>query len=363
MVKTKIAIIGGGISGLYAAYLLEQAGITDYILLEARDRLGGRIHVKNGFDLGATWIWPDLNPRLMQLIRQFEIPFFDQSVKGDFVIEESREKSPIRLPNNSWSASSIRLKGGMDSLVQALATRIPTSRIVMGQKVINIIHHAHSEIEIISECHDGRAEHYQVSSVLLAIPSRLAIKQVSFKPALPQGIVSQWEKMATWMAPHAKYIAVYPKAFWKKQGLSGQARSYIGPMAEIHDASSQDEKAALFGFLGVPANVRQKVSKQDLLAHCRAQLVRLFGAEAAEPENEFLKDWSTDEFTATDMDWKNLSSMHGYAPEMTPVDLPWNNQIIGIASEWSKDYSGYLAGAIDAAMVGVKHLLNSMEEA
>ncbi|WP_413786507.1 NAD(P)-binding protein [Psychrobacter immobilis] len=33
-----IAIIGRGLSGLYAAFLLEQCGI-DYILLEARDRL------------------------------------------------------------------------------------------------------------------------------------------------------------------------------------------------------------------------------------------------------------------------------------------------------------------------------------
>lgn len=37
-----VAIIGGGLSGLYAAYLLEQKSI-DYILLEARDTLGGRI--------------------------------------------------------------------------------------------------------------------------------------------------------------------------------------------------------------------------------------------------------------------------------------------------------------------------------
>ena len=82
-----IAIIGGGLSGLYAAFLLEQRGI-DYILLEARDRLGGRIAVApslinkasvnkastemsfkslssdnemlgDGFDLGPSWFWPD----------------------------------------------------------------------------------------------------------------------------------------------------------------------------------------------------------------------------------------------------------------------------------------------------------------
>lgn len=39
----RIAIIGGGLSGLYAAYLLEQKGIRDYIVLEARTTLGGRI--------------------------------------------------------------------------------------------------------------------------------------------------------------------------------------------------------------------------------------------------------------------------------------------------------------------------------
>ena len=43
MQTTRIAIVGAGLSGLYAAYLLEQQGITDYVLLEARDTLGGRI--------------------------------------------------------------------------------------------------------------------------------------------------------------------------------------------------------------------------------------------------------------------------------------------------------------------------------
>ena len=38
MISTKITIIGGGLSGLYVAYLLVQAGITDYVLLEARNK-------------------------------------------------------------------------------------------------------------------------------------------------------------------------------------------------------------------------------------------------------------------------------------------------------------------------------------
>lgn len=41
----KHIIIGGGLSGLYTAYLLQQCGETDYLVLEAADHLGGRAKV------------------------------------------------------------------------------------------------------------------------------------------------------------------------------------------------------------------------------------------------------------------------------------------------------------------------------
>ena len=43
MTPVRVAIIGGGLAGLSAAAQLAAVGITDYVLLEARDRLGGRI--------------------------------------------------------------------------------------------------------------------------------------------------------------------------------------------------------------------------------------------------------------------------------------------------------------------------------
>src|SRR3546814_6529132 len=74
--------------------------------------------------------------------------------------------------------------------------------------------------------------------------------------------------------------------FWREQGLSGEARSAVGPMAEIHDASAQEGNGALFGFLGVPAQVRRQMPQADLISHCRSQFVRLFGQRAAKPEAE-----------------------------------------------------------------------------
>jgi len=43
MQKAGIAIVGAGVSGLYAAWRLQQRGMTDWMLIEARDTLGGRI--------------------------------------------------------------------------------------------------------------------------------------------------------------------------------------------------------------------------------------------------------------------------------------------------------------------------------
>ncbi|XP_037078111.1 spermine oxidase-like isoform X2 [Pollicipes pollicipes] len=56
----RVIIIGGGVSGLSAASYLVKNGITDFKLLEARGRLGGRVvavtvdHLK--LQLGAMWI-------------------------------------------------------------------------------------------------------------------------------------------------------------------------------------------------------------------------------------------------------------------------------------------------------------------
>ncbi|MEG0001042.1 NAD(P)-binding protein, partial [Comamonas sp.] len=45
--------MGGGRAGLYAAYLLEQRDIHDYVLLEARPTWGGRIASHSPHGLAA----------------------------------------------------------------------------------------------------------------------------------------------------------------------------------------------------------------------------------------------------------------------------------------------------------------------
>merc|ERR1712168_1291388 len=55
-----VIIVGGGISGLNAARHLTANGIKDIILLEARNRLGGRMYTRiidgKYYELGANWL-------------------------------------------------------------------------------------------------------------------------------------------------------------------------------------------------------------------------------------------------------------------------------------------------------------------
>ena len=42
--KLRVVIVGAGASGLAAASRLHQKGVTDFAVLEAANRIGGRIH-------------------------------------------------------------------------------------------------------------------------------------------------------------------------------------------------------------------------------------------------------------------------------------------------------------------------------
>ncbi len=57
----RVLVIGAGMAGMSAASHLVASGVEDVMVLEARDRLGGRVFTKTvggrPLELGAQWIW------------------------------------------------------------------------------------------------------------------------------------------------------------------------------------------------------------------------------------------------------------------------------------------------------------------
>ncbi|MEP9316144.1 FAD-dependent oxidoreductase [Pseudomonas sp. LABIM340] len=350
MSSHKIAIVGGGLAGLYAAYRLQRLGI-DWELFEARPRLGGRIlsTPAGGLDLGPTWFWPDCQPRLQALASELGLETFAQYEDGDALIERWGTQVQ-RRPGYTSGNLSLRIEGGSGRMVQALAERLPAQRVFL-----------QSELQRIALENDGACLSLAGSgpmrigfrAVWLAIPPRLAAR-LRFTPALPTDVVEKLVEVPTWMASHAKYVARYARPFWRESGLSGDAFSGIGPLAEVHDAGHAGG-AALFGFLGLSAAQRRAMDAPALMAACRAQLVRLFGEAAAHPIDESLQDWAQEPLTATEDDqipprWHGLQDLTGL------LDGHAQQRLRLIGSEAGGEQAGYMEGALLAVERAVQAL-------
>ncbi len=386
-----IAIIGAGLSGLYAAYLLQQQGYHHFQVFEARAKPGGRIasfspaaagysdsgHFDSSqsnlghFDLGPTWYWPELQPEFHQLIAELGLTSFRQQDDGDLLVDAAGGRGVMRYAGYRNELLTLRLQGGMFALISALLAKIPADKIAYQQVVRAIALEAQqvkltwqsstpdqSENTKQPDVHAvNQSEHMPEQAVvhaslfdkvIVAMPPRLLASTIDFSPALPASLQQAWQQTATWMAPHAKFVAVYETAFWRAEGLSGAARSQVGPMVELHDASLPQGAAALFGFIGIPAGMRAQMGEQQLKAQCQAQLIRLFGEQAAKPLAIALQDWAAEAFTATHQD-RLATPTHPEAPEWQVRQSPWQHKLVAAGSEWSTRYAGYLAGCIDAA--------------
>lgn len=85
-----VAIIGAGLAGLTAARDLQQAGSQSFVVLEARDRVGGRTlnyEVGDGHvsEVGGQWIGPG-QTAVEDLARQLEVGTFPQFYQGRTVV-------------------------------------------------------------------------------------------------------------------------------------------------------------------------------------------------------------------------------------------------------------------------------------
>lgn len=361
-----VAIIGGGLSGLYTAYLLQQRGIQSTVF-EARDRLGGRIvslpsskptanidsNVER-YDMGPSWFWPDMHPLMANLIEGLGLTTFQQYQTGAHLFDRGRGDPPQRHELGiATSPISMRVAGGMMSLIEALAAKLPPESIHLNHHVTQIKQTAEGKTRLRFNTTNGVAE-VTVQKTVLALPLRL-IPNITFSPSLPDKLMSHCNDTMTWMAAHAKFVAVYDKPFWREQGLSGSASSQTGPLVEIHDASALEGKAALFGFVGVNAAARKTAGRETLIKVTLNQLATLFGQPAEKPIDTFLIDWSQEEFTATEQDQLGANShpMYGLPASNNAF---WDKRLTLAGTESSHNAGGYLEGALTSALNAAKHL-------
>jgi monoamine oxidase len=408
-----VVIVGGGLSGLTTAYKLAKLGV-DFQLLEARDRFGGRIltleSVRSSarFDLGPSWFWPG-QEHIKSLIKELGLDdlIFTQYSSGDAVFEPQGSSlsapAPLQRGISGISmAGSYRLQGGLSALIDALVgqigllgygdrlhqsstvsaiTKVANTKVantkVANTKVANTkvavtklsdkvcVSYSQSDLRGDSKAGDRIDSEILCRHLVIASPVRALLENVKMDPQLGTARQAELEAVSTWMAGHSKVVVEYEKPFWRESGFSGDVISQVGPMSEIHDASSNGNNAelqafALFGFLGVaPAARKQLVERlPDLIL---AQLVRIFGDQAISPLKLVIQDWAAEPLTASKHD-QLIPNHHPVNHWSTTIEPDWSESLIWSGTETVKGHTnGYLEGAVIASKETVRQLESLLE--
>ena len=344
-----LVVVGAGIAGVALADIVQRAGRSVEVL-EARDRVGGRLlghrHGDARFDLGATWFWPN-EPRVQALAARLGLRLHTQYLAGDALFHQPGTAQ--RIDGNPLDTTSGRFSDSGQDLVESLARELAPQTVRLGAAVDRIEYDGNGQNLVVSHgAHTTTTAH-----VALALPPALAATKVAFEPELPERLRGLIEVTPVWMGAIAKVVAIYPTPFWRAHGLAGAAISHLGPMREIHDMSGPDgSPAALFGF--APGQIGEPTATPEA---CLAQLVELFGPEAAEPSELVVHDWRAEPWTSPPgVERLTAYQLFGHDLFAQPV---FDGRLHWCSTETAIEAPGHIEGALAAAERAARSILDT----
>ena len=90
LMEIDVVVVGGGLSGLKAAWDVQKVGFS-CVVLEARDRVGGKTWSQDSqtgkVDVGAAWINDSNQSYMFELAKRFNLETIVQNTNGKMTIE------------------------------------------------------------------------------------------------------------------------------------------------------------------------------------------------------------------------------------------------------------------------------------
>lgn len=344
-----VIIIGAGLSGLITAYRLKNEGIP-FKVLEARDRIGGRIHTLNGknntpLEMGATW-FNSQHHNLIKLLKELDIAYFKQYMKGTAYYQRFTN-APVEAINIPQDEPSYRVSGGTSNLINTLYKKLDEDDVLLNQSVKKISYASNS---IIVEANES----YKANKVVLALPPKLWANTISFEPKLPTDLLETAKHTHTWMEDASKAAVVYDRPFWRDKNESGTFFSNVGPVTEFYDHCNADEsKYSLCGFI-IPND--QQLSFNQRKEIVINQLKQTFGEEATLFTGYEECNWREEEHTYTLSDAQHFPHQNNGHPIFS--NNQYENRLIFSSTEVSPRFGGYMEGAVYSANETVKQIVD-----
>lgn len=345
----KIIILGAGLSGLLTTYRLQKKGF-DIEIIEARDRIGGRIHTLDTdtalVEMGATW-FNDIHVNFKELLSELELQYFEQFMKGISYFEPSSDiaAQEIQIPQDS---PSYRVVGGTAKLIETLKNKLINVPIHLKETVLGL-DFENEKIQISTQNKSFLADY-----VISTLPQALFTNDITITPALPQKLTDIAQKTHTWMQDSIKVALVYAKPFWRNKNYSGTIFSNVGPITEFYDQSNAElEKFALCGFI---SSGMEMYSQKERLEKLKIQLEKVFGKEALNFTSYHETIWAKEEQTKS---LKQIGFMYPHQNNGHPMfrESYCDNRLFFAGTETASQYPGYMEGAVIAAEYTANALL------
>lgn len=406
----KVIIIGAGVAGLYAGYLLRENGI-DFTILEASDKLGGRMGKQEGFaefpiDTGAQWLHGDftilgdlvkttnteifldesdavfwhegrlkdeLPPELQAILDQVEDNaadisfadyFFQQggrpedihqltAVAGD--VGASPDKISVKWENEGYNLQSYgsddhKFRKTYFDLVNDQIVPNVEDRILLNT-VVSSINYQTDKIEV----RDNQGQVYEADKVIITVPiTVLKDNDITFTPALSALKTQSFQELG--MEAGTKAFMRFSNKFAEANIAGG----HICAAYSVENYRRDSDDLVLMGFaMGDQGKALSEMGETAALQALLGELDQMFDGQAsASYVNHFFQDWYKEPFIRGAYSYPLVGSTEKTRENIAQAV----DDKLFFAGE-ATNYNGHHAtvhGAVESAYREVINLLNTI---
>ncbi|PAP96252.1 flavin monoamine oxidase family protein [Mesorhizobium wenxiniae] len=418
-VRTDVAIVGAGFTGLSAAHELNKAGI-DFVLLEARGRVGGRVESKwNGLgeriDSGGQFLCEDM-PELMALVRTHGKTLVETYVKGEVIAqpltgEQDAERiyyasMAIRDRMNAIAPGDPTIAGltvaawldrqndpgeakaAFRSMIEGLwcqaLEKLPLWHLIDNDRRITnemseLQYFVHETMQSLADdLAEDLGDRLRLNTPVRTIERRLggvrlasttgSITARTALIAMPPMVASKLDfapplpvalekALGVWQSGAVIKMQVrYPTAFWRAKGLSGMVMWRDPPALFACDVSKDGGHPALVVFVGGPLALRwRELGDAALRAEVTARLKEALGTDAGSFTDFSCRDWTDDRWSGGGYSDLIIDTSATDAEQTILAGAP---PVYFASSELSPSFPGYVEGAIVAGRIAAQKILS-----
>lgn len=297
-----IIIIGAGVAGMTAAYLLAQKGIN-FQIIEASSTYGGRIKRTTSFvdfpiPLGAEWLHTSaselsiivnnssiqINTQLQGYQSQNQVGYFENGnlTFSPIFTEFGNDFEDKKFVNSSW----------LDFFEEYIVPSI-SSKMIFNKQIASI-NYSGSKVILT----DNTGQNYESEKVIVTVPLKILQENIiSFNPTLPTTHTSAIQNAPIWGG--IKVFIEFSTKFYPSYLTFPDSETNAGQRVYYDASHGQNSSANVLGLvaLGAQAEQYQNLSGNALKNYILDELDTVFGGLATTNYiQHIIQDWSSEPF-------------------------------------------------------------------